>query len=201
MMQDFALVGTDVGNPARQGSTKKYPDGYLVTAGGTDIWGTSDQFHFAYTTHTGDFDFTVRLESLSSADLYTKAGIMARETLDAGSPHIYHMVFPDNSARNKNNGGYELQFRVKPDGDSAAVYPSDYTSETPEFPVFFPETWIRLKRTGNNFEAFGRAGEEQWKLFASQHLELNASLELGLAVTAHHLDETVLAFFKDLHME
>jgi regulation of enolase protein 1 (concanavalin A-like superfamily) len=197
-MSHLTLKGTDIGKPVKQGSTEAYSDGYLLTAGGTDIWDTSDQFHFAYAAHADDFDFSVRLESLSSADLYTKAGIMARDTLEADSPHIYHMVFPDNSTRNKNNGGYELQFREKSGGDSAAIYPSDYTSETPEFPVFFPETWIRLKRSGDSFEAFCRTGEEEWKLFAAQDLKLNTTIQLGLAVTAHHNDETVLAFFKDL---
>ncbi|MGQ5391294.1 hypothetical protein ACT8ZS_10670 [Paenibacillus sp. M.A.Huq-84] len=69
-------------------------------------------------------------------------------------------MFPDNSSRNKNNGGYELQFRESKGGASAAVYPSDYTSETPEFPVLFPDTWIRLKRSGNTFEAFCGGGEK-----------------------------------------
>lgn len=197
-MKSILLTGTDVGKPAQQGAVEQHANGYRITAGGADIWGTSDEFHFAFSRHTGDFDLTVRLEALSIADLYTKAGIMGRESLDADSPHVYFMVFPDNSPRNKNNGGYEFQYREVKGGESAAIYPPDYTSMPPEFPVSYPQTWLRLERKGNQFRAWYSAEGCDWRLFAEKALELSHSIFLGFAVTSHNENETVTAQFMDI---
>ena len=35
-----------------------------VTAGGADVWGTSDQFTYVYASHSGDFDVKVSVTSL-----------------------------------------------------------------------------------------------------------------------------------------
>jgi regulation of enolase protein 1 (concanavalin A-like superfamily) len=197
-MAEINLTGADIGSPSKQGATKEIVGGYEIVAGGADIWGSTDQFHFAYLKHTGDFDFTIRMESLSMADLYTKSGLMARESLDAGSEHIFLLVFPNNSPRNKNNGGYEFQYREATDGECVAIYPPDYTTEPPEFPVNFPYTWLRLKRSGDDFEALYSADGESWTLFAKHTLKLSPSLYLGFAVTSHNENETVTATFRDI---
>ncbi len=51
----------DVGNPALKGETQFVKSGVDIKAGGEDIWGNSDQFHFVFQQFTGDFDITVRL--------------------------------------------------------------------------------------------------------------------------------------------
>jgi len=48
-----------------------------MTAGGVDIWGVKDEFNFVYVERTGNFDLVSRIESLTAANQYTKAGIMA----------------------------------------------------------------------------------------------------------------------------
>lgn len=200
-MSEFTFQGADIGGPSKLGSTNKSAMGYEIVAGGKDIWGSSDQFHFAFLEHNGDFDFTVRTEALSMPDLYTKSGIMARESLDPGSAHGYYMVFPDNSPRNKNNGGYEFQYREEAGGKSAAIYPADYTSEPPEFPVNYPHTWLRMKRNGDDFEALYSADGKAWKPFAAYSLKMSPSLYLGLAVTSHRAQETVTAVFRDINLK
>src|SRR5450759_3899156 len=118
--QSIPLTGfkhSDVGNPAIKGTVKVSENGLDVTAGGADIWGVKDEFNFVYVERDGDFDMVSRIESLTAPHLYTKAGLMAREDLTAGCRHIYFQVFPDNSARNKNNGGYEFQYRQNNNGE------------------------------------------------------------------------------------
>src|SRR5439155_5584480 len=65
-----AFTGVNVGvvRPAA-GSTAVVTEGrdYDVTAGGADIQGTADQFHFAYRQRSGDFDVKVRVASLTRA--------------------------------------------------------------------------------------------------------------------------------------
>ncbi len=65
---------TDIGDPSIIGTVKQAENGYNITAGGIDIWGVKDEFTFAYIERTGNFDIVSRIASLTSADLYTKAG-------------------------------------------------------------------------------------------------------------------------------
>jgi regulation of enolase protein 1 (concanavalin A-like superfamily) len=198
-MNGFKFAGKDIGNPRIPGSMLNISEGISITAGGADIWGTKDQFHFVYKKHTGDFDFIARVEALSRADLYSKAGIMARETLESTSKHAYIMVFPDNSLRNNNNGGFEFQYRELEAGESKAIYPSSGNiSNPPVFPVNFPNTWIRLKRTENNFVSFFSTSGKDWKIYASYTLNISANVYLGLAVTSHNVDSTITAKFVDI---
>ena len=53
------LKHTDIGNPAIAGKADITAKGFDITAGGADIWGKRDEFHFSYQTLKGDFDFIV----------------------------------------------------------------------------------------------------------------------------------------------
>jgi hypothetical protein len=188
---------TDIGNPALAGTVKTSDGGFDVTAGGADIWGVKDEFNFVYTEHTGDFDFAARLESLSGADLYTKAGLMAREDLTADCRHIYFQVFPDNKPRNNNNGGYEFQYRLKKGGEMKAIYPKSSTG-SPEFPVAFPNSWIRLKRVKNDFTGYYSTDGKTWKVYTTFNLDLPSKIYFGPAVTSHNTKATVTAKFRNI---
>jgi hypothetical protein len=191
---------TDIGNPAITGiteSVKSADVGFNLTAGGADIWGTKDEFGFIYIEKTGDFDFITRVESLTAPHLYTKAGIMAREDLTGGSRHIYFQLFPDNRPRNKNNGGFEFQYRQSANGEMKAIYPPS-TLGTPEFPVAFPNTWIRLRRVKNDFTGFYSTDGINWKVYTTYPLELPSKIYLGLAVTSHNPAQPATAAFRSI---
>lgn len=188
---------SDVGNPSLPGSAGVYNGHISITAGGKDIWGKKDEFTFVYLEQTGDFDMVVRIESLTAPNLYTKAGIMARETLTGESRHIYFQVFPDNRPRNKNNGGYEFQYRETTNGDMKAVYPAVAVGD-PEFPVNYPNVWLRLKRSGSQFSGYYSADGKTWKLYTNFNLGLPLKVYLGLAVTSHNISEKATGMFKDI---
>lgn len=188
---------TDIGNPAIAGSSLFKGNGISITAGGADVWGVKDEFRFSYLEQTGDFDIVTRIESLSAPHLYTKAGLMAREDLSDNSRHIFFQVFPNNNPRNKNNGGYEFQYRKEKGGEMKAVYPSK-SEGIPEFPVNYPNTWIRLKRSGNNFTGFYSLDGLTWKTFTAFSMELSEKVYLGLAVTSHNVKESATAKFCDI---
>ena len=153
----------DVGNPAIAGIVTSSDGGFDIKAGGEDVWGVRDEFNFVYIEKTGDFDFAARVESLTATHQYTKAGLMAREDLSPGSRHIYFQIFPNNIPRNKNNGGFEYQYRQTTDGEMKAIYPARFAG-TPDFPVTFPDTWIRLKRVGNKFTGYAGTDGKSWKV-------------------------------------
>jgi hypothetical protein len=187
----------DIGNPSIKGTVKVSTEGIDMYAGGEDIWGSKDEFNFVYLEKTGDFDFVSRIESLMAAHQYTKAGLMAREDLTPGCRHIYFQVFSDNSPRNNNNGGYEFQYRAVKDSLMKAIYPKSATG-TPEFPVKYPNTWIRLQRVGNEFTGYYSTDGKTWKTYTTYKLELPQKIYLGLAVTSHNPVHAASAKFRNI---
>lgn len=187
----------DIGNPVLSGTTKTVSNGITLTAGGADIWGTRDEFHFAWLEQSGDFEFSVRIEKLTDPHLYTKAGIMAREELSNNSSQIYFQVFPNNNARNKNNGGCEFQYRKIKAGEMKAIYPARFEG-TPEFPVNYPNTWIRLKRVGDEFTGYYSTDGKTWKVYTAFTMKMAKKVHLGLAVTSHDTSKTATAIFKNM---
>jgi len=188
------LKQADIGNPAIKGKVDILENGFAITAGGADIWGTKDEFHFSYQTLKGDFDLSVQILSLSKANQYTKAGIMARADLSDNSEHVYYQIFPDNSARNKNNGGCEFQYRSVKGGEMKAIYPDQKTAGN-QFDVAFPNTWIRLKRIGDIFESYISSDNKNWKLYSTFTLKMPSELFVGQAVTSHNVKESTTAKF------
>lgn len=194
------LQNTDIGNPALAGSSTIQNNALQIIAGGADVWGVKDEFHFSWLEKKGDFDLAARIESLTTPHLYTKAGLMAREELSDNSRHIFFQVFPNNKPRNKNNGGYEFQYRAAKAGEMKAIYPASATG-TPEFPANYPNTWIRLKRSGNVFTGFYSHDGKTWKVYTTFTLEISKKVYLGLAVTSHNTKETATAVFRDISIK
>jgi len=199
--EGFANLGKfksrDIGNPELAGSTQLNKKKVIITAGGVDVWGVRDEFRFVYLKHSGDFDLAARIENLTDPHLYTKAGLMAREYLSDNTRHIFFQVFPDNRPRNHNNGGYEFQYRKETGGEMKAIYPERFEG-VPEFPVNYPDTWIRLTREGNNFTGFYSTDGKSWKPFTSFTMEISKKVYLGLAVTSHNPGKTATATFSNI---
>lgn len=193
------LTFTDIGIRTMKGTAIANEDEIKIVAGGNDIWGRHDEFHFGYKKVKGDFDISVQVISLTPADKYTKAGLMARSDLSDSSQHAYYQVFPDNSARNKNNGGCEFQYRLVKGGDMKAVYPDPQTAGT-QFNISFPQTWIRLKRKGDVFESYFSNDNKVWKLYSTFSLVLPDELYVGLAVTSHNKSNYTTARFSPVSL-
>lgn len=185
---------SDIGAVAKAGSLSVTNNVFEMTAAGSDIWGAKDEFYFCYKPVKGDFDISVQVLSLSATNMYTKAGIMARVDLDNNSQHVFYQVFPNNSARNKNNGGCEFQYRLEKAGQMMAIYP-DPSSAGNQFDVAFPNTWIRLKRHGDIFESYMSSDRKNWKLYTTFSMKLPNELLLGFAVTSHDKNAFTTARF------
>lgn len=187
----------DIGSPQLTGSAKQVEDGWDLVAGGADIWEQSDQFHFVYKQVAGDFDIAVRVEAFTPAHLYSKAGLMVRESLNADSPHLMFLVFSDHSPRNNNLGAYEMQFRSVAGADCQAVYPAVRPPAPPEFPAAYPNSWLRVQRRGDRFSAFGSTNGKAWKLYGVQTLKLPSVVRVGPALTSHNSETAAMARFRN----
>jgi hypothetical protein len=80
---NFFAPGT-IGQPTPPGSTVTMNNGVTLIAGGA-IGGTADAAPFDYIVQSGNFDFSVRVQSLTLTSPWAEAGLMARVTLDPAS--------------------------------------------------------------------------------------------------------------------
>jgi hypothetical protein len=197
-MDTPSLTGTDVGSPRLHGKTVLSTHGLEIVAGGEDIWGTRDEFHFACALVSGDCELSVRIVSLTMADVYTKAGLMLRSSCEAGAEHALLLAFGDNQPRNKNNGGLEFQYREAVDGPCTGIYPPQPLPPEPDFPVSFPDVWLKLIRDGDTITGQSSQDGVGWKTFCVHRQRLPRAAYLGLAVTSHHANQTVKAVVSDL---
>ena len=187
----------DIGAPKISGSARSVDSGWDIVAGGIDIWESDDQFHFVFKPMTGDFDIAVRVASFTPAHLYSKAGLMIRETLTAASAHLMLVVFADNQPRNNNLGVYEMQFRRSDSDNCQAVYPAILPPAPPEFPASYPNTWLRVARRDNLFTAYGSSDGQSWRLYAQCELPLCKTVSVGAALTSHNAEHQAMAAFRD----
>ena len=163
-----AFISQNIGSPSQPGSVSEVAGGYDITAGGTNVFGASDQFSFNYQQVVGDFDYRIRVASLSLADAWSKAGLMARETLVSNARYAASFATPSVS-------GAFFQFRQNAAGA---------TTNGGNYPVNYPETWLRLKRAGNLFTGYASLDGTAWYQLGSSTIAMSSSVFLGMAVSA-----------------
>ncbi len=197
-MNALNLINRDIGSPARHGTTRHSDSTIEIVAGGADIWGLRDEFHFAYFPMSGNFEISVQLESLEIADLYSKGGIMFRSSLDEDSEHVMILAFTNNEPRNKNNGGLEFQSRTKKGGPCTGIYPPQPLPIVPDFPVHFPNVWLKLIRNGDLFISQSSQDGNHWKTYSEHRQSISPDGYAGLAVTSHNEAQAIRAVFSHL---
>jgi len=180
-----STVGT-AGDPASPGQVyTSFWDTFDVTAGGTDIGGTDDHFQFIHQAVLGDFDMRVLVKRLDFANDFSKAGLMARETLSANSAMVQTFFTPV-------SGANQIDDTVRSDAGSTAtefallpLAPSD------------PLRWLRLTRSNDVFTAYYGMNGEDWVVSGSTTQAFTNMLHVGMAVTSHSDLDTTTATFSD----
>src|SRR5262249_12620626 len=86
----------DIGNPAMVGDQNLSSGTWTVPSGGNDIWDASDQFHFVWQRLAADGTVSARVASQTNTGPWAKAGVMLRQTADAGSAYYALEVTPGN---------------------------------------------------------------------------------------------------------
>jgi hypothetical protein len=151
---------------------------YTVGGSGTDIWGNSDQFTYAYKALQGDGALIARVTSIGpGANTWAKAGVMIRESLAIGSTHA-SMDLSANSDGTAGNG-YSFQRRLAPtDGTS--------TGDNGVAPAIKPPYWVKIERKGNLFSGSISPDGKTWTVFGTpQTIVMKDPVFIGLCVTSH----------------
>jgi hypothetical protein len=185
------------GNPASVGSFVESPVGtYTMTASGVDIWNQADEFHFAYKMLSGVGSIVARVESVEQTDVWAKAGVMIRETLDAGSKFAAVYITPTNPDGTATNG---CRFQARTDTDIAAT--SDTSVATAEQTAIVALYWVKLERdiTGN-FRAYYSSNGTNWTSMSwnPQFITMSSNVYIGLALTSHNANATCQAVFSNV---
>ena len=161
----------DIGGVGASGGATFDGSTFTVTGAGADIWDSADEFQFAYTPISGDFDLVTRVKAVQNVSQWTKAGLMLREQLTAGARHGSIFVTPTTVK------GIAFQRRTTMDGPSVST----------AGPAITAPVWLRLSRTGDVVSAFYRTSDSgDWTSIGTQAFAaLTPHLLVGLAVSSH----------------
>lgn len=164
---------TDIGSPGWAGSAGYASGVFTLNGGGSDIWGTSDQFNYAYESTSGDLTVVARVASQQNTGSWAKSGVMIRESAAVDSSYVGLYVTPGN--------GVSIQFR-NGSGTSAI----DLARQTGVAAPY----WVKLVRSGNTFTGYSSSDGTAWTTIGSTNVTMASSVTAGLLVCAH--DNTTL---------
>lgn len=170
-------VDTDVGAPATSGSASYANGVYTVSGAGADIWGTSDQFNYAYQPLSGNGTIIARMTSQTNTSSNAKAGIMFKQSTTAGDPYISIDVSPGTT-------GIKVQYNF-----NGSIGAGTYT---------FPNAWLKLSRVGNTFTAYVSGDGINWTTVVSKTLTMSTSATVGLFSCSHKTTVDSVATFDNV---
>lgn len=169
--QDDVLAGwlkADVGKARKGGLVLKAGSSFELWGAGADVWGRNDQCRFLYREVDGDFDLSVRIDSMVDVHAYAKAGLMVRGSLDADAPTTILTTFPSG----------EIQHASRPS-------PGAEMSAQPSVPNRLP-VFLRLQRRGSEFVAsYGTDGRAWAELARTANAGIGRKALAGVLALSH----------------
>lgn len=157
----------DIGAVGLPGSATYSSGTFTVHASGTDIEGSSDQFHYVYQVLNGNGTILARVGSITNTNPWSKAGVMIRESLAANSRQAMMVLTPGN--------GVSFQRRIATGG---------LTSSTTHAGLAAPY-WVKVVRSGSTFSGYSSSDGVTWTLVGSDTLSMATNVYFGLALTSH----------------
>ncbi|MDB6125051.1 MAG: hypothetical protein JWQ71_4044 [Pedosphaera sp.] len=175
-------TNSDIGSVGLGGSGGYASNAFTLTASGNDIWDNADSFHYVYRQMNGNGQIIARITRLDQINSWTKAGVMIRETLDAGSRHAFMLVSDGN--------GTDFQRRTTTGGTSLNTVGANMTAPY----------WVKLVRTNNTFSGYDSSNGVNWTLRASATITMTSAVYIGLAATAHENTAITTAVFDNVQL-
>ncbi|MEN8725461.1 MAG: autotransporter-associated beta strand repeat-containing protein [Lentimonas sp.] len=165
----------DVGVPTILGTADESAGTFTMTAGGTDIWSSADEFYYMYQPIAGDCEIITRVESVFESNEWAKAGVMIRESLDADSKNAIMAVRAGN--------GLTFQRRAGTAGSTV----STKVGVDPSVDDYDAPYWVRLVRSGDDFSAYYSpdGGATGWtQLGTTQTISMSSIVYIGLELSS-----------------
>ncbi|HEY2854546.1 MAG TPA: chitobiase/beta-hexosaminidase C-terminal domain-containing protein [Gemmatimonadaceae bacterium] len=173
----------DIGAVAVGGNASFASGTYNVTGAGADIWGTADALRYAYTTLNGDGQITARVATEENVNVWTKAGVMMRESLAPGSRQALMLISPGK--------GSAFQRRVAASGVSTHTAGAFVTAPY----------WVRLSRVGSTITASESVNGTTWTVVGSDTIAFGQTVLVGVAVSSHSTTAAATGTFDNVAIE
>ncbi len=175
------------GFPPSDGSFVQGPGNtFTMTASGSDIWNTSDEFHFAYKTLSGPGTIVARVDSLEETHPWAKAGVMIRETLDADSKYAFAVLSAASGVATQNRTDTGISATGVTEADISAPH------------------WVKLERDAGGFFTVSHSTDgSSWNPVAgtiANNIPMASDVYIGLAVTSHDASAVTEAKFSNVTM-
>lgn len=172
----------DVGATGTTGQSTFSGGTFSVTGAGADVWGTSDQFQYAYTTLTGDGSIVARVASIQFVHAWTKAGVMIRNSLSPSAAHAFQLV-----AASSAKG---VPFQRRPADGATSVSTPGSQSTAPR--------WVKLVRAGDLITGYESPDGVNWTVVGSDAFTMGSTVLIGLAVSSHVTGVNATATFDNV---
>jgi serine/threonine protein kinase/regulation of enolase protein 1 (concanavalin A-like superfamily) len=184
--QDISLQSLDSQDAVALKGSCRYEEGsdtYTILGCGVDIFGTTDEFHFASKRLKGNGSITAKINSVEDVHEWTKAGVMIRESLDPGASFAAVFATP----------GKGVRCLVRPTTNGVAI--SDTPVATREQVALQAPIWVKIERKDDQFSAFYSSDGETWNalVWYPQTVFMTDSAYIGLALTSHNNRKTAEA--------
>jgi fibro-slime domain-containing protein len=182
---NFTLLSdADIGSPSAAGSYKQGAGGIDTVKGDGSTFGgitqTSDKFHFAYCSVSGDFQVYVQVKSIQNTNSFAKAALHIRQSTDANAAFFHAAI--------AYGQGYFVQFRSS--AGAAAQMPVTGSGSVP--------IWFRITRAGNVFTAEKSSNGSTWTTLTSQTIAMGTQVLAGLGVASYSSGNLCTAVFSNL---
>lgn len=179
----------DIGNVSAPGDAKFEGGKYEVTGSGEDIWNAADEFHYVYKKVTGSFKISGNISAYNDtgSNEWSKAGLMVRDNLTAGSPHFFVMV-------RGSDVQFDTQYRSVQDSGSSNLGVRG---------VDLQDGRVELVKVGDTFQSFFyNIQTNQYELQSTQTIDMNDNeVYVGLAVTSHEDGSYAIGEFENFKIE
>ena len=173
------LTGWDLNVYGKAGSTAQSGSTVTMSGSGADIWNAADSFRYSFTSLTGNGQIVAQVTSLSDANAWAKAGVMIRNGIGSNAAEASLTFTP---------GGY-TQFISRNAAGAASTGTTVARGSA---------AYVKLVRTGNVFAGYTSADGKTWTLVSQQTIAMGATVDIGLAVTAHDRTKLETATFKNV---
>lgn len=170
----------DIGTTTPPGDARydEATDEWTVRGGGRNLWHKTDESHFLHTQVDGDARIVGRVADIETVNEYSKAGVMFRGDLEAGSPLGYVGLTPCD----------ESEVLWRPD-------PTDYiVSHQLKTETTAPH-WYRIDRLDDQVICYRSSDGEEWIPVDQRTVRCEGTATIGLAVCSHDPEQTCTTVF------
>ena len=171
--QDVGVVGVTGGASYNNGV-------FPLTGAGADIQGSADAFRYVFVPANGNCTIVARVVSVQNVNVWSKAGVMIRESLNTNAANAFIAVTPGN--------GVTWQYRSGAGGGTTYNNTGGLTAPY----------WVKLVRSGSTFTGYYSPDGVTWTQQGTATFSMASAVYVGLALTSHDSSNLVPATFDNV---